>query len=82
MEMDATDWYYAIDAQNFAGCWENLENIRHGIQGGWQGGYEFYRWYISLKICPKNKYKLIRLTLDKGDDKGPCTVCTKELFEC
>ena len=79
--MDATDWYYAIDAQNVAGCWENLESIRHCMQGGWQGGYEFYRWYISLKTCPKCKYKLIRLTLDKGDDKGPCTVCTKELFE-
>lgn len=31
--------------------------------------------------CPKCKYKLIRLTLDKGDDKGPCAICTKELFE-
>lgn len=80
MWMDATDWYYAIDAQNFAGCWENLMNIRHG-QSGWQGGYEFYRLYISLKTCPKCKYKQIRLTLDKGDDKGPCTVCAKELIE-
>ena len=78
--MSVDDWYYAIDAQNFAGCWENLMNIRH-CQHGWLGGYEFCRWYISLKTCPKLKYSMIRLTLDKDDGKGPCTVCTKKLSE-
>ena len=73
------DWYYSIDAKNFADCWENLTNIGHGLQGGWQAGYEFYRWYISLKTCPKRKYSLIRLTLDKNDGKGAFTVCRKEL---
>lgn len=81
MGMTETDWQYAIDAKNVADCWENLMNIRHSGQGGWYAGYEFYRWYISLKTCPKRKYTMIRLTLDRGDDNGPFTVCTKELLD-
>ena len=71
--------FYTIDALNHAGCWENLMNIQGSYQGGWHAGYEFYRWYLSLKICPNSKYREIRLTLDRNDDKGACTVCSKEL---
>ena len=75
--MSGNNWQYAIDAKNLAGCWENLANIGYGMNGGWRGGYEFYRWYISLKTCPRRKYTVLRLTLDKGD--GPGVVCIQEI---
>lgn len=79
-ELNKPRYYYAIDACNHAGCWENLTggaDIRP--QDLWSAGYQFHQWYVSLKFNPCCKYTQIRLTVDLNDGKGSRTVLRKEL---
>lgn len=71
---------FSIDACNHAECWENLTGaVSIRPQDLWRAGYEFHRWYVTLRFNPRCKYTKLRVSIDLNDGAGPRTVCSKWL---